>query len=189
MKAGERGVMPGSVAELLHDWHDFYVLAGTASATLVGLMFVAASIGSSIFNEEHRAPMTAFITPTVVHFVAVLFTCLLVTIPTHSWRTLGGLMGAAAIAGSIYCWKIVVQVIIRHRFNVDFIDRLFYTLIPVLGYLLALMAAVLLLMQSAAAANLLAAALLTLLLAGIRNAWDMMVWIVLRSPSSGAPPP
>ena len=89
--------MPASVAELLHDWHDFYVLAGTASATLVGLMFVAASIGSSIFNEQHRAPMTAFLTPTVVHFAAVLFTCLLATIPTHSWRTLGGCLEPEAL--------------------------------------------------------------------------------------------
>ena len=28
--------------DALRDWHDFYVLIGTASATLVGLMFVAA---------------------------------------------------------------------------------------------------------------------------------------------------
>jgi hypothetical protein len=181
--------MPASVAELLHDWHDFYVLVGTASATLVGLMFVAASIGSSIFNEEHRAPMRAFITPTVVHFAAVLFTCLLATIPTHSWRTLGGLLEAVAFFGLIYCLRIVVQVIIRHRFNVDFIDGLFYALIPVLGYLLVLTAAVLLLMQSAVSADLMAAGLLTLLLAGIRNAWDMMLWIVIRAPSSRAPSP
>lgn len=181
--------MPRSLTELLHDWHDFYVLAGTAAAALVGLMFVAASIGSSIFKEEHRAPMRAFITPTVVHFAAVLFACLLVTIPTHSWPTLGGLFGAGALVGSIYCGSILVQVIVRHSFNVDLIDRLFYALIPFLGYLLGLTAAVLLLIQSAASANLIAAALLTLLLAGIRNAWDMTVWIVLRAPSSTGPAP
>src|SRR6266404_7078234 len=78
---GGRSMGP-SLAELLHDWHDFYVLVGTASATLVGLMFVAVSIGTSIFNEDHRAAMTAFITPTVMHFAAVLFACLLGTIPT-----------------------------------------------------------------------------------------------------------
>jgi hypothetical protein len=181
--------MPGSLAELLHDWHDFYVLVGTASATLVGLMFVAASIGSSIFNEEHRAPMTAFITPTVAHFAAVLFASLMVTIPTHSWRTLGGLLAAGGLAGAIYCAKILVQIIVQHRFNVDLTDRLFYALIPALGYLLVLVSAVLLLMQSAASANLIAAALLTLLFAGIRNAWDMMVWIVIKAPSSRGPSP
>ncbi|MGP0094692.1 MAG: hypothetical protein ACLPKB_32785 [Xanthobacteraceae bacterium] len=181
--------MPGPLAGLLHDWHDFYVLAGTAAATLVGLTFVAASIGSSIFKEEHRAPMKAFITPTVVHFTSVLFTSLVVTIPSHSWRSLGGLLGAGGLAGSIYCGRILVQIIIRHSFNVDLIDRMFYALIPTLGHVLVLVSAVLLLVQSAASANLIAAALLTLLLAGIRNAWDMTVWIVLRTPSGTGPAP
>src|SRR5215831_16111274 len=46
--------MQGSAAELFHTWHDFYLLVGTASATLVGLMFVAASIGASVFSEQNR---------------------------------------------------------------------------------------------------------------------------------------
>ena len=180
--------MPPSLAELLHDWHDFYLLVGTASATLVGLMFVATSIGASIFDEDHSAGMTAFITPTVVHFAAVLFTCLMVTIPTQNWYTLGGLIGAGGLAGGVYCGQLVVQMIVRHRFNVDVTDRLFYSLLPLLGYLLALVAAALLLMQSPASANVVAAAVLTLLFAAIRNAWDMMVWIVLKAPSGAAPP-
>ena len=180
--------MAPSLAELFHDWHDFYVLVGTASATLVGLMFVAVSIGTSIFNEERSAGVAAFITPTVVHFASVLFTCLLITIPTQSWHTLGGLLGAGGLVGAIYCGRIVVQMIIRHRFNVDLSDRLFYSLLPLLGYVLALMSAVLLLMQSTVTANLIAAAVLILLLAAIRNAWDMMVWIVIKTPSGGVPP-
>ena len=179
--------MPASPAELLHEWHDFYILLGTASATLVGLMFVAVSIGTSVFNEEHRAPMRAFITPTVMHFAAVLFACVVVTIPTHSWWTLGGLLATGGLAGVIYCGSILADIIIRHRFNVDLSDRLFYALLPLLGYLLALISAVLLFMQSAVSANLIAAALLTLLFAGLRNAWDMMVWIVIRAPSGGGP--
>jgi hypothetical protein len=179
--------MPASPAQLLHEWHDFYILLGTASATLVGLMFVAVSIGTSVFNEEHRAPMRAFITPTVMHFAAVLFACVVVTIPTHSWWTLGGLIATGGLAGAIYCGSILADIIIRHRFNVDLSDRLFYALLPLLGYLLALISAVLLFMQSAASANLIAAALLTLLFAGLRNAWDMMVWIVIRAPSGGGP--
>jgi hypothetical protein len=100
--------MPASPTELLHEWHDFFLLVGTASATLVGLVFVAASMGSSIFNEEHRAPLTAFITPTVVHFTAALVTCLLAVMPTHDWRILGGLLGAEGLAGLIYGGGILV---------------------------------------------------------------------------------
>jgi hypothetical protein len=181
-------MMPASLAELLHDWHDFYILVGTASATLVGLMFVAASIGASFFNESHNAPMQAFLTPTVVHFAATLFACLLVTIPTHSWHTLGALLGAGGLAGAIYSGRILVDIIVMRRFKVDASDRLFYALVPLVGYLIAIAASVLLFLQYAMSVNVIAAALLTLLFAAIRNAWDMMCWMVVKSPSPRAPP-
>src|SRR5579862_2798037 len=139
--------MPTSPAELLHDWHDFYVLVGTASATLVGLMFVAASIGATVFGEANRAALAAFITPTVVHFASVLFACFMVVIPSHGWHSLGALLGAGSLAGSIYCGNILTQIIIRHSFNVDLIDRMFYALIPLIGYLLGLAASVMLFMR------------------------------------------
>jgi hypothetical protein len=179
--------MGPSLAELLHDWHDFYVLVGTASATMVGLMFIAVSIGTNIFNEDRRIGMTAFITPTVVHFAATLFTCLLVTIPSQSWYTLGALLAAGGIAGSIYCGGLAVRIIVRA--HVDLSDRLFYALLPLFGYMLGLASALLLLMRSVVSPNLIAPAVLILLLAAIRNAWDMMVWIVIKTPSGGVPPP
>jgi len=46
---------------------------------------------------------------------------------------------------------------------------------------------VLLFMRSPASADLIAAALLILLVAAIRNAWDMMVWIMIRVPTSKGP--
>jgi hypothetical protein len=181
--------MDPSLSALLHDWHDFYVLVGTASATLVGLMFVAVSIGTTIFNEDHRAAMTAFITPTVMHFAAVLFACLLAAMPSHTWYTLGGLLGAGALGGSVYSGRLVGQMIVRRRFKIDLEDGLFYALLPLAGYALALIAAVLLFTRSAAvSADFIAAAVLILLLTAIRNAWDMMVWIVIKSPGSGPPP-
>ena len=176
-------------AELLHDWHDFYVLLGTASATLVGLMFLAATIGATVFNEANRAALAAFITPTVIHFAAVMFACLVMTIPTHTWHSLGIVLSVGALAGTVHSGRLLVQLIIRHRFNVDLVDRLFYVLVPLIAYLVALTAAVLLFERSAIGADLMAAALLMLLIAGLRNAWDMMTWIMIKTPSGGPPPP
>jgi hypothetical protein len=176
--------MHSSFAELVHAWHDFDLLVGTASATLVGLMFVAASIGASVFTEKDRAAMKAFISPTVVHFTAVLVIAILAVIPTHDWLTLAGLLALVGVAGAIYSANLWIQLFVRRRFNVDIVDRLFYALIPVLGYLLLLLAAFVLFRQSEAGLDLLAAAQITLLLAGIRNAWDMMTWIVIRAPTT-----
>src|SRR5215467_7305612 len=98
--------MPGTLTQLLREWHDFYVLVGTASTTLVGLMFVAASVGSSFFSEDSCASMNAFITLTVLHFAAVLFTSFLVIIPTHSWHTLYVLLLIMRIVLSIYIGRL-----------------------------------------------------------------------------------
>ena len=176
--------MNSSLAELVDDWHDFDLLIGTAAATLVGLMFVAASIGASIFTEKNRAAMEAFISPTLVHFTTVLVIAVLAVVPTHEWVTLAGLLALDGLAGANYSAKLWIQLFVQRRFEVDVIDRLFYAAIPLLGYLLLLIAAFLLLRQSEAGLDLLAAAQITLLLAGIRNAWDMMLWIVIRIPTA-----
>jgi hypothetical protein len=176
-----------SLPELLHEWHDFYVLLGTASATLVGLMFVAASIGSTVFNEDHAAALQAFITPTVVHFASTLFASLVIMMPIHSWESMAALQCVGGLAGVIYSGRVLVQLIIRHRFNVDLTDRMFYALIPLVGYLLALTAAVLGFAEWPASAYVMATALVVLLLAGLRNAWDMMIWIMIKTPIDKSP--
>lgn len=175
--------MQGSLAEVLREWHDFYLLVGTASATLVGLMFVSASIGANFYNESHSDAMKAFITPTVVNFASVLLICILLTVPSHSRTSLAGLLGTIALYGLIYSGLILVTLLVRHRFAVDLTDRLFYALIPVAGYAVVVAAAVLLFMRSPAGPNVMAAALLVLLLAGIRNAWDMTIWTMLKTPT------
>src|SRR6202165_4277192 len=119
-------------------WHDFYILVGTASATLVGLMFVAASIGAQVFTERNREAMRAFISPTVVHFSAVLFICIAAATPSQTWLTLAILLLLGSAAGMIYSARVWVQLFVRHTFAVDVIDRLFYALTPVVGYLLVL---------------------------------------------------
>src|SRR6516164_8692000 len=162
--------------ELIHAWHDFYVLVGTASATLVGLMFVSATIGAQVFTESNRAGMRAFLSPTVVHFSAALFICILAAIPSQTWQTLAALLAACSLAGIAYSARVWMQLFVRRRFDVDVIDRVFYAFILVGVFLLF--------KESAMGLDLLAAALITLLLAGVRNAWDMTIWIVIRTPVS-----
>jgi hypothetical protein len=177
-------IMDPSLTDLIEDWHDFDLLVGTAAATLVGLMFVAASIGASIYTEKNRPGIQAFISPTVVHFTSVLVLALLALVPTHEWLTLAGLLALVGVAGGVYSANLWMQLFVRRRFDVDIVDRLFYAALPSLGYLLLLLAAFFLLRQSEAGLDLLAAAQITLLLAGIRNAWDMMMWIVIRVPTT-----
>jgi len=179
--------MDTSLADLIEDWHDFDVLVGTAAATLVGLMFVAASIGASVLHREgSRGVEGLHISPTVVHFTTVLVIAVVALVPTHEWDTLASLLALVGVAGAVYSVNVWIELFIHRRFNVDIVDRLFLRSNPLVGHLLLLLAALFLWRQSEAGLDLLAAGQITLLLAAIRNAWDMMIWIMIRA-STGEP--
>lgn len=177
------------LGDALREWHDFYVLIGTASATLVGLTFVAASIGASYFTVEREAGLRAFLTPTVMHFAAVLITCLATIVPSHSSLSLGIVLAAGSLMGLGYSLRVWVNVR-RRNFGIDREDQLWYLLAPVAGYLLMAAAAALAFASLAApiALDVLAASLVLLLVLGIRNAWDMTLWIAVRSPTPPSNP-
>jgi hypothetical protein len=174
--------MGGKLLEMLQGWHDFYMLIGTASATLIGLLFVAASVGTSYFTPEREAGLTAFLTPTVLHFTAVLTSCVLATAPAHTVLSLGILLVVVGVLGAGYAtW------LWRHMWRrgfvstIDLADRSWYVFAPFLAYLLMAAAGIELQREIGPALELFAVTLLLLLLIGIRNAWDMTVWIVIRS--------
>ena len=59
------------MSDALKGWHDFYTLVGTAAATLLALMFVAASLGAGFLTDERRAATRTFMSPVVIHFSTV----------------------------------------------------------------------------------------------------------------------
>jgi hypothetical protein len=171
-------------AGTIRDWHDFYMLVGTASATLVGLTFVAITIAANALTRQSEAGVQAFITPTVVHFAAILVACLFILAPFGTEIMLGAALLAEGVIGIAYsAW--VARLMHRQGFAASLVysDRVWYAMAPAAGYLILSGAAGAMLAEAKASLMLLACALGLLLVAGIRNAWDMAVWISLRPPS------
>src|SRR5258708_14212193 len=164
-------------SEALREGHDFYLLIGTASGALIGLMFVAASIAATAMGERYRPGMEAFITPTVAHFSAVLLVCLLAMAPTHTRVSLGVVTLAGGAIGLGYCTRVRMHM---HRLSasIDLVDRIWYAAIPALVYLLLAASGAAWHMSMPSSPTLLAAALVLLLLAAILSARDMTRWIV-----------
>jgi hypothetical protein len=173
--------MSGLLVETLKQWHDFYALIGTASATLVGLIFVAASIGAGVFTREHQVGIRSFLSPTVVHFSSVLVVCLLATVPTENWSVLGMFLTMVGLLGLSYSGWIWHRMT-KHGLNasIDVADRLWYVFWPIAGYSLVAISGVGLELHAMRGLDVLGLALILLLLTGIRNAWDMTVWIIDR---------
>jgi hypothetical protein len=176
----EQYAMP--LAETLAGWHEFYSLLGTASATLVGLLFVAATVCSGVFSSNRRAPLRVFMSASVVHFSGILAVCLIVLAPLQSWLQFGLLVLACGIFGLVYSGLIWRDTVRDSRLiaAIDLEDRIWYLLIPVVGYLMEAATGVALALRLDPGCTAVAVAVGVLMVAGIHNAWDITIWIITR---------
>lgn len=156
-----------------HDWHDFFMLLGTASAALVALLFVAVSIGASFLTPERSVATRAFMSPVVFHFSMLLLISLVAMVPSHTAPSLA--IGFALIAVTGLGYTTLVLVGLARASISDVADRFGYGIIPLAAYLAILAVAGLLISGVGLGAEILAAALLVLLAVNIRNAWDLML--------------
>ncbi len=70
-----KGAASVSGAPMLHGWDNFFIMAGSSAATLIGLLFVAITLAAGISTPRSTLGASAFLTPTLVNFGTVLFQC------------------------------------------------------------------------------------------------------------------
>ena len=158
--------------EALERWRDFYVLVGTAGATLLALLFVAISIGAGFLTDGRALATRAFFSPVVVHFTAVFFISAVGLVPVHRTFSLAAAVGLCALVGGAVSAYTTIM-LLRHRWTKYVRDHLAYGLLPAICYAALLGAAVMIYWKNAFALDVLAGVLLLLLIVNIRNAWDL----------------
>jgi hypothetical protein len=173
------GMLP--IGDALASWHDFYTLLGTTSATMVGLLFVAASVGSGVFSGERRAPLRVFLSASVVNFSLVLAVSLIVLAPLRNTPLAGAMIAACATFGLIHsglAWRDTLREgLIK---SIDLEDRTWYIMLPIFGYLCLAASGVILASGWVLGCATLAGSAGLLLAVGVHNAWDITVWIITR---------
>jgi hypothetical protein len=168
-----------SAVDALKEWHDFYVLVGTAGATLLALLFVAVSLGVGFLTQERQLATRTFMSPVAVHFTSVFALSAVALFPRQQTKIFAAVIGATALIGAIISAYITIQVVRTDMTNyVE--DYLAYGVLPGLGYLALLAAAVLIYLEHDFGLDALAGALLLLTIVNIRNAWDLPLTVVLR---------
>lgn len=75
--------------EYFASWHEFYLLAGTAAVTLVGLLFVSLSFHLDVLIHDKRAHLLAHARSTLLSFIYVMIVSLMFLIPQQNARLLG----------------------------------------------------------------------------------------------------
>jgi hypothetical protein len=168
-----------SPASLLAAWHEFFTLIGTAAATLIGAMFVVVSIGVGILTRGRIGAIRTFLTATVIHLSTVLFGCALTMVPAVDPHWLAAIAGIAGLAGIAYSGRLVWG--FGQHSGTDRSDWFWYAIFPLIAYAVLVASAAIGLSDTALGLDLFAAVLAFLLIAGIRNAWDMLVFFVTAS--------
>lgn len=165
-------------------WHDFFLLTGTAGATLLGLVFVAASIAATIPNEKlgEDASRSLWVLPIVYAFVRVLVVSALGLIPGLTWTSFGyvlsvlGVLDLGRMASNIVGMRSFHRT--RERFSMA--DWWFYVVYPSLATLTLATTGVALAMGWPFPVQLLAAGLLGHLVIGVHNSWELAHWLATR---------
>jgi len=94
--------------EQLHLWHDLFLTAGTAAATLLGLLFVAVSLNSDSILSADRLHLKQLAEQAYHNYVSVLLVTFLMLMPTSSRRGLAyALTAVAAIMITFTVWRLV----------------------------------------------------------------------------------
>ena len=170
-----------SFADAAGTWQNFYVLVGTAAATLIGLMFVAITFGASLVTRQTSESARAFLDPTFTHFVQVLLTACLVTIPTMGPTVLGVLLLAVGALRTAALFRVFRHMRAAHRthHDIELSDWLTGIAIPLLCYLLLGATGVAFLTGYLAAFTVLAIATIASLLNGIYGAWELLLWMAV----------
>ena len=174
--------MQEAVLVPLATWQTFYILIGTAAATLTGLMFIVVTLLAGV---RARGPLSGevfatFNTPNVVHFGLVLLVAAILTAPWQALWLAGVLLGLCGLGGVTYAVIVVRRVRRQTDYRPVLEDWLFHTALPLVSYSALVIGAILLAGQPDPALFVIAAATVLLLFVGIHNAWDNVTFIALE---------
>lgn len=164
---------------MFEGWGEFYLMAGSAAAVLIGLIFVVISLMQDRSRSTVLAGSRLYMGPIVlgVSFVLVLSAAALAPeVDTITY---------AAVAGVVALWGLARGLmstigIARLQDDVHWTDIWFYGVIPTALYVGLASVALAFWSGCACARQGLAAFVIVALLLAIRNEWDLITWIAPR---------
>jgi hypothetical protein len=181
--------MPLNAALSLGPWENFYVIVGSSAGALTGLTFIVITIAADlrISAASRLVGLRAFTTPTAVHFGAALWLAALMNIPGHTRLSLILCLAASGLIGTAYCGYVGRQMMDeRLGYRLVLSDWVWSLLLPLATYLSLSVAAILVRAHLSAALYTVAGVSLLLLLMGVHNAWDVVVWITTERHAKSA---
>jgi hypothetical protein len=160
-------------------WENFYVIVGSSAGALIGLQFVVITLIADMPIAEGGAQASsAFGTPTIVHFGAVLLLSAVLCAPWHRIGAAAVLWGLVGLTGILYEIIVARRMRVQVAYTPELEDWLFHVLLPFAAYATLAGSAYAARAHAREALFGVGAAALLLLFIGIHNAWDNVTYHV-----------
>jgi hypothetical protein len=151
---------------------------------LTGLQFVVMTlIAQTEFARGRGESISAFGTPNVVHFCAVLLVASILSVPWSApWQAGLGVAGCGLL-GTSYSVVVIRRAHRQRVYQPVFEDWLWHTILPLLAYSALFVAGAALERSAADTLLVIGSATLLLVFIGIHNAWDTVTYVTTRRAS------
>jgi hypothetical protein len=172
--------MAEAASSFLTPWSNFYIMTGSAAASLTGLMFVVITLVMGV-ERLRKTPdgISAFSTPTVVHFCAALLVSAMLNAPWPALAYPATLLGLGGLFGVVYVLRVISHARRLSTYSPDLEDWAWYSVLPFVAYCTIVAGAILLSAIPVQALFVLAGSTALLIFIGIRNAWDIVTFIAI----------
>jgi hypothetical protein len=163
---------------MTHAWDNFFIMSGTAGATLIGLLFVVITLASGLRDAGAEQGIDAFLTPTMAHFGGVLMQAMVMLVPWPSPLPIGSILLLFGVVG--LGWQICVLLKMRHLafVSLKLLDWIPYSCLPLLSSLCLIAGGAGAVTGRPFAPFAIAGATTLLLVSGIYGAWDLTLWVI-----------
>ncbi len=162
----------------LSAWQGFYVIVGSAGAALIGIQFVVITLVAWMRRRPEPTTISAFATPTVVHFAGALVVSAVMSAPWPSLALPSVALAIWGFGGLVYGATVILRARRQTGYRPVREDWLWYAILPCAAYTALALGAAFLTATPPTALIVIAAAALAMLLIGIHNAWDSVTHIV-----------
>ena len=174
---------------LVSAWQNFFVIVGSSAGGLIGIQFVVIVLIATMRKRTNLESINAFGTPTVVHFGGALTLSAFMSAPWPSLLAASIALVACGLGGFVYGAIVFRRARRQKEYRPVPEDWLWYAVLPCGIYGALALAAILLPTMTRVALFVIGGGTLSLLLLGVRNAWDTVIFIAIADAEGDATKP
>lgn len=166
---------------MFEGWGEFYLLAGSAAAVLIGLLFVVVTLMHDRPRSYVFKGASLYMGPIVLHMSLILALSAATLSRGMTPAGFGAIVAAVALVGLVRSFMVSAGIRVFREPPPHWTDIWCYGLIPAGLYAALGFVALGVWQNQAWAEQGVAAVIVALLLISIRNEWDLVVWLTPKA--------